>query len=380
VAAIVVAGGVGTRLGLSGPKGALPIGPVSGRSLFAHHAAQIRGAARRDGGRIPWLVMTSHHTDTATRALFERDDSFGLPPEDVFFLCQRDLPALDFEGNLMVSDSGGLVLGPDGHGGLLGALRESALLPTLADRGVETLSYFQIDNPLLPVLDATAIGRHLAARAQWTAKVVAKQAPEEKLGAWVRRGETGARIVEYTELGPAEREARSADGSLRLGTGSIGAHLFDRAWLADTVAGRPELPIHLSPKQIPAVAALPGTGFPLGPGAAPANAPNGFRLERFVFDALPYAERAHALGVDRADEYAPVKNATGSHTPDDARRALSDRNRRWLARAGVAVDPRGTVDIDPAHWPDVESLCAARGAANDGIAHQTILIAGGEEA
>jgi UDP-N-acetylglucosamine/UDP-N-acetylgalactosamine diphosphorylase len=345
-AALVVAGGMGTRLGSAGPKGALAIGPVSEQSLFAHHAAQIRGFAGRAGAPIPWVVMTSSVTHPATEALFEACDYFGLPREDVFFVQQQDLPCLDLEGNLMVAAPGRLAWSPDGHGGVFEALRRSAVLEQLAARGVQVLAYFQVDNPLLPVVDPTAIGAHFDAGSDWTVKVITKQRPDEKLGNCVLGDGPGPlRIIEYTELAEPERSQRRSDGELRISSGAIGAHLLDLEFVHGVARG-PRLPLHRSPKRIPVAQDL-----------EPREA-NGYKLERFVFDALPRAERAQALHVERADEYAPVKNASGEHSPATARAALSARNRRWLASANRAVGP-GPVEIDLATWPDAGALLSA---------------------
>ena len=372
VAALVVAGGQGTRLGLEGPKGALPIGPVSGRSLLAHHAAQIRGAAARSAAAIPWLVMTSPATDLPTRRIFERSQNFGLPSEDVIFLCQQELPCLDFEGNLMVESPGRLARSPDGHGGVFDVLARSGALEPLRQRGVRLLSYFQVDNPLLPVVDPVAIGCHLDAGVEWTLKVTRKERPDEKLGSCVRGdGARRLRIVEYTELGEPERSQQLPDGSLQIGAGAIGAHVLDLGFVRRLVEGGAALPLHLSPKGIPVWDPKRDATGPL-----PA-APNGFKLERFVFDALPWARSAQALEVDRADEYAPVKNPSGEHSPASARAALEARHRRWLAAADITVGT-GAIEIDLARWPDAAALRGA-GIHSASEAGEGILLGKGAE-
>lgn len=348
VAALVVAGGMGTRLGFDGPKGALPIGPVSERTLFGHHAAQIRGWSEATGSQIPWLVMTSPRTEAMTRAHFDAAGFFGLDAANVHFFSQHQLPAIDFDGNLMRSTPHEPALSPDGHGGLFSALATTDLLDRLAARGIETVSYFQVDNPLLPVIDPVAIALHRRARVDWSAKVIRKETPAEKLGAWVQHGDSGARIVEYTELNPSERSQRTPSGDLVLSAGSIGAHLFDLAWLREFVREGHALPIHLSPKVIPSVDS--------GPQSSPDTQPNGFKLERFVFDALPFVSRAQAIRVSRRDEYSPVKNAAGDYSPAAARAALADRNRRWLEAAGAKVPPNTIVELNPAHFPDPAHL------------------------
>ncbi len=373
IAALVVAGGMGTRLGLAGPKGALPIGPVSGRSLFSHFAAQLRGfASRAAGATIPWVVMTSPATDTQTQALFAANESFGLPAEDVFFVQQQQLPCLDLEGNLMVEAPGALAWSPDGHGGVFEALAQSGVLGALAERGVRVFSYFQVDNPLLPVVDPVAIGAHFDAQVEWTVKVITKERPDEKLGNCVQGDAPGRlRIIEYTELAEAERSQRGDDGALRIGSGAIGAHIIDLAFVRRmAMSARKVLPLHRSAKRIPRA------------GEPQPSAPNGYKLERFVFDALPHAQRAQALQVRRSDEYAPVKNRSGEHSPETARAALSARNRRWLSSEPGSVGP-GPVEIDLAMWPEAAALMGAsearRPEANADGVYPGILVGEGVE-
>jgi UDP-N-acetylglucosamine/UDP-N-acetylgalactosamine diphosphorylase len=145
VAALVVAGGQATRLGRPGPKGLFPIGPVTGRTLFALYAQKLRRIERRFGRRVPWIVMTSEATDAATRAYFDREQCFGL---EVHFIRQREAPCVDFTGRPLLSAPGVAVTAPDGHGGVLWALSSSGTLARLADAGIRALAYHQVDNPL----------------------------------------------------------------------------------------------------------------------------------------------------------------------------------------------------------------------------------------
>ena len=328
VATLVVAGGQGTRLGHPGPKGTFPIGPVSERSLFALQAQRIRGIERRSGQRMPWIVMTSDDTDRATRASFAAADHFGL---EVHFVRQRSLPCVDFSGDPIRVAPGRFASAPDGHGGMLAALAECGLLETLAARGFRALAYQQVDNPLARSADPGLLGWLAGGAAEVATKVVRKRSPDERLGTvGVREGRT--HVVEYTELGALEGEARGPDGELRLWAGAIGLHAFSIDFLRRCAAhGDALLPLHASPKAIPFLA-------PDGSPVAPREA-NGYKLERFVFDLLPEARAVTLVEALREDEYAPVKNAQGSESPDSARRALDACARRWLASAGWSLPP-----------------------------------------
>jgi UDP-N-acetylglucosamine/UDP-N-acetylgalactosamine diphosphorylase len=327
VAAMVVAGGQGTRLGFEGPKGLFPLGPVSGRTLFELQSQKIRGARRRWNAPIPWYVMTSPATDGPTRAFFREHRFFGLPESDVFFLCQAMAPALDFEGRLLLEAPGRIAESPNGHGGAFEALADSGALDDMERRGITTISYYQVDNSLIRLLDPVFVGFHDAAAAEMSAKVVRKLDPMEKVGVLARvDGHIG--IVEYTEIDDEHRFERDPSGELVYWAGSIAIHLLEVDF-ARRIAADAErhLPYHASPKKIPCTDA---NGRPVRP-----DEPNGNKLERFLFDALPSAARVALLEVARDEEYAPVKNAEGGDSPATARRALDRVVRSWLAVAGI---------------------------------------------
>jgi UDP-N-acetylglucosamine/UDP-N-acetylgalactosamine diphosphorylase len=351
VGVMVVAGGQATRLGYDAPKGLFPIGPLSGRTLFELQAQKLRRLGARYGRPVAWYVVTSPATDAATRDAFARAHHYGLGKENVFFLCQGMVPSFDFEGRLILERADRVFENPDGHGGAVPALLRSGALDDMADRGIDTLFYYQVDNPLVRIADPAFIGFHAQRQADVSCKVVRKTDPGEKVGVVARLdGRLG--IVEYTELEDAARRERGPDGELRLWAGSIAIHVFGREFLR-RIAEQADalLPYHGSPKRIPT---LDDQGRPLHP-----EVPNGLKLERFVFDVLPHAQHASIVETPRADEYAPVKNAEGSDSPATSRRALQDLYRRWLDAAGVGLPPRTTgIEIDHSRADGPEDLRA----------------------
>jgi UDP-N-acetylglucosamine/UDP-N-acetylgalactosamine diphosphorylase len=350
VGALVVAGGQGTRLGFDGPKGVFPLGPATGRSLFELQAQKLRNAIWRWGVPIPWYVMTSPATDAPTREFFARQRWFGLPADDVFFLCQSMAPALDFQGRLLLDAPDRIVESPNGHGGAFQALADSGALDDLDRRGITTLSYYQVDNPLVPLLDPVFLGLHALEGAEMSAKVVRKVDPMEKVGVLARvDGRIG--VVEYTEIDDLHRNQRDESGELVYWAGSIAIHALETAFVR-RVAGQAErlLPYHASAKKIPF---LDEAGRLVKPAE-----PNGYKLERFLFDALPAADRVAILEIAREDEYAPVKNAEGSDSPETARRGLDALARRWLAAAGVDVPPDVWVELDHARIDGADDVRA----------------------
>ncbi len=353
VGVILVAGGQGTRLGYDGPKGCFSIGPLSGDSLFAIHAKKVLSLHRHYHSPVPFYIMTSEANDAATRAFFEEHRFFGLPPETVRFFRQGMLPAMFPDGRIVRETRDRLFFAPDGHGGLLKALETNGLLDEMKNRHVETLFYFQVDNPLVNVADPVFIGLHRLRNADYSLKVCGKRNPEEGLGVIARQGATGLRIVEYTELTPEQKQARRPDGRLRFFWGSVAIHAFSRAFLAETA--RAGLPLHVAHKKVP---------FFDGTRTVTPPHPNAFKFERFIFDALPLARTALAVAFDRAEEFSPVKNATGSDSPQTAQHDMTRKFARWLEKAGARVvrnaegDIAFPIEIDPLYANSPETLAA----------------------
>ncbi len=343
VASLVVAGGQGTRLGFGGPKGGYPLGPVSGRTLFGLQAQKLRGVARRHGRPLPWLVMTSPGNDAETRHLFRAEDWFGLDPAQVHFFTQATVPCFDFEGRLMLAAPDRLAASPDGHGGVLPALAAAGLLQKLREAGASALSYYQVDNPLAPVADPQLLGFLAEPGVEIASKVVRKRAPDERVGT-MAFADGRTRVIEYTEIQEPQRSERGEDGELRFWAGGISIHAFDLAFL-DRIALDADrlLPYHASAKKIPTV---DDAGHPIAPAE-----PNGLKLERFVFDAMPEASECALVEIRRDEEYAPVKNLEGGESPETARIALDRCVRGWLREAGVTAPETGLLEVDHA-WID----------------------------
>lgn len=153
VAALLVAGGQGSRLGYEGPKGCYSIGPITGAPLFYFHARKILARTIRYGAAIPFYVMTSEANNAATVKCFEENDYFGLNPDDVFFFVQGMWPGMDKDGKILLDAPGRVFMSPDGHGGLLAALKRSGALADMKQRGIKSVFFFQVDNPLVEIAD-----------------------------------------------------------------------------------------------------------------------------------------------------------------------------------------------------------------------------------
>ena len=348
VAAFTVAGGQGTRLGYEGPKGTFPIGPLSGKTLFQWFAESLHRWGERAGRPIPWYIMTSPMNDAATRQFFATHHHFGLAADQVTFFPQGTLPAFDYQGRLLLADPGQLALAPDGHGGSLKAMARSGALADMARRGIRHISYFQVDNPLVSVVNPYFLGLHELTGAEMSNRSLPKSEPFEKVGAFCRSGGR-LMVVEYSDLPRELAVATDAQGRLRYLAGSPAIHILARSFVERLNAGGAfSLPLHRAEKKIPYV-------DDQGHIVTPAK-PNGIKLEAFVFDALPLAERAIVVEAWRDDEFGPVKNATGVDSVASSQRLLQERFARWLQARGIALPRDGagalacSVEISPRHW------------------------------
>ena len=326
VAAFIVAGGQGSRLGYEGPKGMYPVGPVTGKSLFQIHGEKILKYSRKYGVPVPWLVMTSEANHNDTENYFKEMKYFGLAPEDVYIFRQNMIPSLDSDGNMVLEAPGKLFRNPDGHGGSLTALHTSGALAAMKDRGIETISYFQVDNPLVKILDPVFIGFHVLEDADISSKAMKKAYPEEKVGVFVTL-ENGRRgVVEYSDLSDEKAGERDEAGELRYSGGSIAIHLFDRGFVEEITSGASlSLPFHTARKKLKI--------FKEGS----VKEVDGFKFEKFVFDALPLTEKNVIFETLREEEFAPVKNATGIDSVETSRDLMMGLHRAWLAERCIAV-------------------------------------------
>jgi UDP-N-acetylglucosamine/UDP-N-acetylgalactosamine diphosphorylase len=350
VGTILVAGGQGTRLGFDRPKGMFPVGPLSHKSLFQILFEKIVAARRRYGVPIPLYLMTGPATHDQTAAFLVEHDYFGLPAQDVFFFCQGTMPAVDAAtGRVLLEAPGRIAASPDGHGGMLAALRQSGGLDDIRRRGIRHLFYFQVDNPLVDVCQPEFIGHHLLAGSELTTQVVAKHDPLERVGNVVQV-DGRAMVIEYSDLPDEAARRRNPDGSLTIWAGSIAVHIIAADLLERTAAAAGGLPFHLARKKVPYVDAS-------GRRIEPAE-PNAIKFERFIFDLMPLARNAIVVEVDPAEAFAPLKNEPGAKadTAEHVRAALTALHRNWLRQAGVEVADNVPVEISPLFALDVDEL------------------------
>ncbi|KAI7857611.1 nucleotide-diphospho-sugar transferase [Circinella umbellata] len=341
VAVILMAGGQGTRLGSSAPKGCYDIKLPSGKSLFqlqAERILRLQDIARQykkpsdqTESIIPWYIMTSGPTHANTYNFFKENNFFGLKEENVIFFQQGTLPCLTFEGKIILESKGKVAIAPDGNGGIYAAVQNTGVIQSLKERGILYSHCYCVDNCLARVADPAFIGYSVSKNTDCGVKVAVKTSPEEPVGVvCLRNGRYG--VVEYSEISQEVSEKRREDGSLAFGAANIANHFFSTEFLERVPSFASELEYHIAKKKIKHVDLE--TGEQITP-----KANSGMKLECFVFDVFPYANNFSVLEVDRKDEFSPLKNApgAGADCPETSRRDIIAQHIRFIEAAGGKV-------------------------------------------
>ena len=263
-------------------------------------------------------------------------------------VAKYSVKAVDAQtGKVLMADQSTPCLSPDGHGGMVTALESSGLLQQLAADGILHVFYHQVDNPTVILCDPFLLGAHDAAKSQLTSNVVRKVSPDERMGVLADvNGRT--EIIEYSELTPEQARRTDSDGGDVFWAGNTAIHVFSIDFLQQLTSGGGQLELHVAHKKVPH---LDASGNIVSP-----ETPNANKFERFIFDALPQAERTLIVEGNREREFNPVKNAEGADSPATARAAISRIGRSWLQQAGHEIPDNQTVEISPLTALDAEEL------------------------
>lgn len=337
VGVLLMAGGQGTRLGSTLPKGMYDIGLPSHKSLYQIQAERIKKltylAEDRYGKqcRITWFIMTSEKTMEPTQEFFSNHNYFGLDENDIIFFEQGLFPCFTFDGRLILDQPYKISKAPDGNGGLYRALKDKKVLDEIERRGIKYLHAHSVDNILVRVADPVFIGYCVKKEADCAAKVVEKAFPTEALGV-VCNVDGKYQVVEYSEITLKTAEMRNNDGRLTFCAGNICNHFFTTEFLrkiADKYEN--ELKLHVSKKKIPYVDLNGERNIP--------EKPNGIKMEKFVFDVFPFADNLVVWEVNREDEFSALKNPDDSEkdTPTTARKDIFHLHERFLSDAGGKI-------------------------------------------
>lgn len=354
VGVVLMAGGQGTRLGSSEPKGCYNIGLPSGKSLFqlqAERIGRLQTLASKHHNKedvtVPWYIMTSGPTRKPTQEFFEQNSYFGLNRNNVLFFEQGVLPCISNDGKILMESKGRTAVAPDGNGGLYQALIGGGIVQDMQKRGVQHIHAYCVDNCLVRVADPTFIGFSAEQNVDIATKVVRKRNAKESVGLILQKNGKPD-VVEYSEIDSASCEAKDPKDSslLKFRAANIVNHYYSFKFLESIPDWVHRLPHHVAKKKIPCINEKGDQTKP--------EKPNGIKLEQFVFDCFPFLsmEKFACMEVKREDEFSPLKNApgTGEDDPGTSRKDIMMQGKRFLEGAGATVIDEGDangVEVSP---------------------------------
>lgn len=308
VGAVLLAGGMGTRLGSDAPKGVYNIGLTKEVFIFQRLVENLLDVVHEAGAWIPLYVMTSDKNHEATTAFFEEKNYFGYQPDYVTFFMQDMAPAADYSGKVYMEEKWKMSTSPNGNGGWFLSMMKWGVTDQIREAGVEWLNVFAVDNVLQRIADPCFVGATIATDSAVGAKVVKKNAPDEKVGA-ICLEDGRPSIVEYYEMTEELMNATDGRGEPAYNFGVILNYLFRVKDLEEIVARK--LPLHIVEKKIPY---LDDNGMAVKP-----ETPNGYKFEQLVLDMIHELDSCLPYEVVRNREFAPIKNKTGIDSVESAR-------------------------------------------------------------
>lgn len=311
VGAVLLAGGMGTRLGSDAPKGMYNIGITKDVYIFERLICNLMKVVEEAGSYVPLFVMTSEKNHEATVGFFKEHDFFGYDKTNVFFFKQDMAPAADYEGKIYMESKSRMSTSPNGNGGWYVSLCHAGLRDVILEKGIEWLNVFAVDNVLQQIADPVFVGAVIEKDCAVGSKVVRKNAPDEKVGVMCLEDGRPS-IVEYYELTDEMRNKKDANGEYAYNFGVILNYLFSVKALERIMSQK--LALHVVEKKIPC---LDEQGNPVKP-----EEPNGYKFEQLVLDMIHDLDSCLSFEVVREHEFAPIKNKTGVDSVDTARELL----------------------------------------------------------
>ncbi|MCR4705489.1 MAG: UDPGP type 1 family protein, partial [Lachnospiraceae bacterium] len=311
VGAVLLAGGMGTRLGSDDPKGMYDIGLTKHVYIFQRIMENTMDVVRECGEWIPFFVMTSDKNHEATTRFFEEHDYFGYPKEEILFFKQDMAPASDYDGKVYMESPYKMSTSPNGNGGWYISMDRAGITDMIHEKGIEWLNIFAVDNVLQRIADPVFVGAVLDTGSDVGSKVVRKASPDERVGVMCLEDGRPS-IVEYYELSDEMRVAKNEKGEYAYNYGVILNYLFNVEAL-ERIMNR-NLPLHVVEKKINHIDADGNEVHP--------EAPNGYKYEQLVLDMIHELDTCLPFEVVREKEFAPIKNREGVDSVDTARDLL----------------------------------------------------------
>jgi len=306
-AVVTMAGGQGTRLGHSGPKGTFMLDLQPKKSLFEIFCDKLKLIKEKYNVIIPWYLMTSKENNNATVEFFEKNNYFNYPKEAVKFFIQGEIPMIDKNGKIILTEDGLIKNASNGHGGIFEAMFKNDVVKDMKDKGIEWVFIGPVDNPLVQMTDEIFIGYAAEKKVLAVGKSIVKANPEEKVGVFCKRNGRPS-VVEYTEITKEMAEQKNENNELAFGESHINCNLFNIK--AIEKIGDEKLPYHTAFKK---ATYMNENGEIIKP-----EEPNCYKFETFIFDSFEKLDNMEILRGKREEEFAPVKNKEGVDSPETA--------------------------------------------------------------
>ena len=308
-AVVTMAGGQGTRLGHTGPKGTFKLDVYGkGKYLFEILIENLKEANKKYDTVIPWYIMTSKENNKETTDFLEKNNYFGYDRDHVTIFMQSELPLVDTEGKLLISKELKIKEASDGNGGTYSSLRASGCLADMKEKGIKWVFIGSVDNALLKMVDVTLLGMAIDQGVQIASKSVVKANPHERVGVFCKMN-GHPKVIEYTELPEKMAEEVDSDGELKYGE----SHIMCNLYTIDAIEkiSKETLMYHSAFKKN---AYIDENGKEIIP-----TEPNSYKFEPFIFDAFEFFDDIAILRGKREDDFAPVKNKDGVDSPKTAK-------------------------------------------------------------
>lgn len=311
VAALLLAGGMGTRLGSDKPKGMYNIGETKDVFIFEMLIKNLMDVVNQTGAWVPLYIMTSEKNNNDTIQFFQEKNYFGYDPDYVDFFVQDMAPAASFDGKIYLEEKDRVSTSPNGNGGWFISFVKAGLCEKAKAKGIEYINIFAVDNVCQRMADPCFVGAMIDGGYCSASKVVAKANPEEKVGVLCLEDGKPS-IVEYYELTEDMRYETRENGELAYKYGVILNYLFKIEDLEKNLENN--LGVHVVKKKIPYI---DENGNAVKP-----ETENGYKFETLVLDMIQMMDNCLAYEVIREKEFAPIKNKTGVDSVDTAKELL----------------------------------------------------------
>ena len=313
VAAVLLAGGMGTRLGSDDPKGMYNIGKTKDVYIFQRIVENLMDVAKAVEKDIYLFVMTSDKNHIKTVNFFKEHNYFGYKENYVKFFMQEMAPATDYEGKVYMESKCQISNSPNGNGGWFSSMKKWGILDIIHEEGIEYLNVFAVDNVLQRIADPCYVGAVIKHQVEAGAKVVKKAAPDEKVGVMCLEDGRPS-VVEYYELTDGLMNTLNEKGERVYNFGAILNYLFEVKALERIVDN--QLPVHIVEKKIPY---MDEAGNLIKP-----ESPNGHKYEILILDMIHELKSCLPYEVERNKEFAPIKNKTGIDSVESAQALLEE--------------------------------------------------------